>query len=96
MLRDGYQMAQKGRAGAALAVAAVGSFFAGCVGTIAIAAFAPVLAAACPEGHMGGGPARAGRSAQPAVGALIATATAKDKECGAPRSGYENACRATG
>jgi hypothetical protein len=29
MLRDGYQMAQKGRAGAALAVAAVGSFVAG-------------------------------------------------------------------
>src|ERR1700704_5814659 len=42
---DGYRMAQKGRAGAALAIAAVGSFFAGCVGTILIAAFAPVLAA---------------------------------------------------
>jgi len=42
---DGYQMAQKGRAGAALAIAAVGSLFAGCVGTILIAAFAPVLAA---------------------------------------------------
>src|SRR5215208_7292308 len=39
---DGYQMAQKGRAGAALAIAAVGSLFAGCVGTILIAAFAPV------------------------------------------------------
>ena len=38
---DGYQMAQKGRAGAALAIAAVGSLFAGCVGTILIAAFAP-------------------------------------------------------
>jgi TctA family transporter len=42
---DGYQMARNGRAGAALAIAAVGSFFAGCVGTILIAAFAPVLAA---------------------------------------------------
>src|SRR6187397_3058740 len=42
---DGHQMAQKGRAGAALAIAAVGSFIAGCVGTILIAAFAPVLAA---------------------------------------------------
>ncbi len=42
---DGYQMAQRGRAGAALAIAAVGSFFAGCVGTVLIAAFAPVLAA---------------------------------------------------
>jgi len=41
---EGYRMAQKGRAGAALAVAAVGSFFAGCVGTILIAAFAPILA----------------------------------------------------
>jgi putative tricarboxylic transport membrane protein len=41
---DGYQMAKRGRAGAALTIAAVGSFFAGCVGTIAIAMFAPVLA----------------------------------------------------
>src|SRR6478735_1821712 len=31
---EGYKMAQKGRAGAALGVAAVGSFFAGTVGTI--------------------------------------------------------------
>src|SRR6202162_3783818 len=42
---DGYQMARQGRAGAALAVAALGSFFAGCVGTLVIAGFAPVLAA---------------------------------------------------
>jgi len=41
---EGYKMAQKGRAGAALSVAAIGSFFAGCVGTILIAAFAPILA----------------------------------------------------
>src|SRR5213079_2555356 len=41
---DGYQMAQRGRAGAALAVAAIGSLFAGCVGTLLIAAFAPILA----------------------------------------------------
>jgi TctA family transporter len=41
---DGYQMARKGRAGAALAVAALGSFFAGCVGTLFIAAFGPPLA----------------------------------------------------
>jgi putative tricarboxylic transport membrane protein len=40
---DGYQMAQRGRAGAALAAAGLGSFFAGCVGTIVIAAFAPPL-----------------------------------------------------
>ncbi len=40
---DGYQMARKGRAGTALATAALGSFFAGCVGTIVIAAFAPPL-----------------------------------------------------
>src|SRR5512139_211673 len=40
---DGYQMARQGRAGAALAAAGVGSFFAGCVGTIIIAAFAPPL-----------------------------------------------------
>ncbi|KQW37924.1 tripartite tricarboxylate transporter permease [Rhizobacter sp. Root404] len=40
---DGYQMARKGRAGSALAAAGLGSFFAGCVGTIVIAAFAPPL-----------------------------------------------------
>ncbi len=42
---DGYQMARKGRAGTALAAAGLGSFFAGCVGTILIAAFAPPMAA---------------------------------------------------
>ena len=40
---DGYQMARNGRAGTALAVAALGSFFAGTVATVLIAAFAPVL-----------------------------------------------------
>ena len=40
---DGYAMARRGRAGAALAAAGLGSFFAGCVGTIIIAAFAPPL-----------------------------------------------------
>lgn len=37
---DGYQMARKGRAGAALAVAALGSFFAGTVATLVVAALA--------------------------------------------------------
>lgn len=41
---DGYQMARKGRAGVALATAALGSFFAGTVATVLIAAFAPPLA----------------------------------------------------
>ncbi|HVY56621.1 MAG TPA: tripartite tricarboxylate transporter permease [Xanthobacteraceae bacterium] len=41
---DGHQMAKRGRAGAALAIAALGSFFAGCVSTLAIAVFAPPLA----------------------------------------------------
>ncbi len=41
---DGHQMAKQGRAGAALGVAALGSFFAGCVGTIFIAAFGLPLA----------------------------------------------------
>ncbi len=41
---DGYQMARKGRAGAALAIAAIGSFIAGTVGTLMLAAFAPPLA----------------------------------------------------
>jgi putative tricarboxylic transport membrane protein len=40
---DGHQMARQGRAGAALAVAAIGSFFAGSVATGLIAAFAPPL-----------------------------------------------------
>ncbi len=41
---DGYQMARKGRAGAALGIAALGSFFAGCVATLLLAAAAPPLA----------------------------------------------------
>lgn len=41
---DGYQMAKKGRAGAALAVAAVGSFLAGTLGLVLLMLFAPVLA----------------------------------------------------
>jgi putative tricarboxylic transport membrane protein len=40
---DGHQMARQGRAGAALAIAALGSFFAGTVATGLIAAFAPPL-----------------------------------------------------
>src|SRR5881392_2788343 len=35
---DGYQMARKGEAGAALSIAAIGSFFAGCVATVLVAA----------------------------------------------------------
>ena len=42
---DGYQMARQGRAGAALAIAAMGSFFAGCVATVLIAVAAPPLTA---------------------------------------------------
>ena len=40
---DGYQMARQGRAGPALAAAGLGSFFAGCVGTLLLAAFAGPL-----------------------------------------------------
>jgi putative tricarboxylic transport membrane protein len=40
---DGHQMAKRGRAGAALAIAAIGSFFAGCVATILIAALGAPL-----------------------------------------------------
>ena len=42
---DGYQMARKGRAGTALATAALGSFFAGTVATFLVAIFAPPLTA---------------------------------------------------
>ena len=40
---DGHMMAKRGRAGSALGIAALGSFFAGCVATPLIAAFAPPL-----------------------------------------------------
>lgn len=41
---DGYAMARKGRAGAAISVAALSSFVAGCIGTLIIASLSPVLA----------------------------------------------------
>ena len=41
---DGYQMARKGRAGAALCLAAVGSFIAGTIGLILLTFLAPMLA----------------------------------------------------
>jgi TctA family transporter len=41
---DGHQLAKQGRAGAALAIAALGSFFAGTIATLIIAIFAPPLA----------------------------------------------------
>ncbi len=40
---DGYQMARRGRAGAALTVAAVGSFVAGTLGVVGLMLFAPAL-----------------------------------------------------
>ena len=43
---DGYQLARQGRAGYALATAALGSFFAGTVATVVLALFAPPLAEA--------------------------------------------------
>ena len=41
---DGYEMAKKGRAGAALAVSAIGSFIAGTIGVVALTLFAVPLA----------------------------------------------------
>ena len=46
---DGHEMARRGRAGPALATAALGSFFAGTVATIVVALFAPPLARAALE-----------------------------------------------
>ena len=40
---DGYQMARNGRAGAALAISAIGSFFGGTIATMVVAGFAPPL-----------------------------------------------------
>src|SRR5450432_971897 len=42
---DGHQMARQGRAGPALGIAAIGSFFAGCAATLLICVAAPPLAA---------------------------------------------------
>jgi putative tricarboxylic transport membrane protein len=42
---DGHEMTKQGRAGEALFVAATGSFFAGCVGTLVIAMAAPAIGA---------------------------------------------------
>jgi len=42
---DGHQLARKGRAGAALSVAALGSFFAGIVSAVALVFIAPALSA---------------------------------------------------
>jgi putative tricarboxylic transport membrane protein len=41
---DGYEMAKKGRAGAALAISAIGSFIAGTIGVVALTIFALPLA----------------------------------------------------
>lgn len=43
---DGHPMARQGRAGAALCISAIGSFFAGCVGVVVLALFSPPLARA--------------------------------------------------
>ena len=40
---DGHEMAKQGRAGAALSIAAIGSFFAGCVTTVLVAALGAPL-----------------------------------------------------
>src|ERR1700675_2697619 len=40
---DGHQMARQGRAGPALSIAAIGSFFAGCVSTVLVAALGAPL-----------------------------------------------------
>ena len=42
---DGYEMAKRGRAGAALAIAAIGSFIAGTVGVLGLSFFGPPIAA---------------------------------------------------
>ena len=48
---DGHQMARKGKAGTALTIAALGSFFAGSVATLIIAFFAPPLAEVALQFH---------------------------------------------
>jgi putative tricarboxylic transport membrane protein len=41
---DGYEMAKQGKAGPALAISAIGSFFAGTISVVALTLFAPMLA----------------------------------------------------
>jgi putative tricarboxylic transport membrane protein len=41
---DGYEMAKQGKAGPALAISAIGSFFAGTISVVALTFFAPILA----------------------------------------------------
>ena len=41
---DGYEMAKQGRAGPALAISAISSFFAGTLGLVGLTFFAPILA----------------------------------------------------
>lgn len=41
---DGYPLAKQGRGGAALGIAAIGSFFAGILGLVGLVLFAPILA----------------------------------------------------
>jgi putative tricarboxylic transport membrane protein len=41
---DGYEMAKQGKAGPALAISAIGSFFAGTISVVALTFFAPMLA----------------------------------------------------
>jgi TctA family transporter len=67
---DGYQMARQGRAGPALAIAAIGSFVAGCVGTLILAGFAEFLARLA----LGMGPVE--RFSLMAVGLVASTALA--------------------
>src|SRR5215469_2373029 len=47
---DGHQMALKGQAGAALAIAAIGSFFAGCISTVFARPTAPRFCAGADDG----------------------------------------------
>ena len=69
---DGHQMARQGKAGKALGIAAIGSFFAGCVATLIIALVSTPLAAAGAEVQFPGvfqpdGP-RADRRGRPVLG----------------------------
>ena len=51
---DGHQMARQGRAGAALSISAIGSFFAGCVSTVLVAALGAPLTGARAAVRAGG------------------------------------------
>ena len=96
---DGHQMAKQGRAGVALGIAAIGSFFAGCVATLIIAALAAPLTthgAAVRPGRLlladGAGPDVRGRAGA-RLGARRRSPSSWSASCSPPSAPISRAAR---